>query len=56
MDPEIYEVRMIEKVNFVDELYSQAFRELTDEVDSFAQSMDEQVPTKTMKALERVAE
>lgn len=35
---------MIEKINFVDELYSQAFRELTDEVDSFAQSMNDNSP------------
>lgn len=41
MEPDIYETRMIEKINFVDELYSQVFRDLTDEVDYFAQSMNE---------------
>lgn len=41
MDPEVFEVRTIEKMNFVDEVYNEAFRELTDEVDMFAQEVNE---------------
>ena len=41
MDPEVFEVRTIEKMNFVDQVYSEAFRELTDEVDMFAQEVNE---------------
>lgn len=51
MEPEIYETRMIEKINYVDELYSQVFRDLTDEVDSFAESMNESMYIKSQKQL-----
>lgn len=45
----MFEVRTIEKMNFVDEVYSDAFRELTDEVDMFAETVNERYSIRQLK-------
>lgn len=56
MEPEAFDIRMLEKMNFVDEVYKEAVKELTDEVDMFAKEVTERYSIRHLKFAEELKE